>query len=109
MQANYGWNGWHVCFSNSLFLEFYSGHPDKLSNTYVYGCTHHQLEHHMSDLMAQLLNIFIEITQVCDESFFFKVRVVSYVFPYADFGKNTQKILARTVFTQNGEFMYGKG
>ena len=41
--------------------------------------------------------------------FFFKVSVVSYVFLYADFGKNTQKILAHTVFTQNGEFMNGKG
>jgi len=40
------------------------------------------------------------------KSFFFKVRVVSCVdiFLYADFGKNTQKILARAVFTQNGEF-----
>ena len=37
--------------------------------------------------------------------FFSKVRVVSYVFRYTDFGENTQKILART---QNEEFMYGK-
>jgi len=36
------------------------------------------------------------------------VSVVSYVFLYADFGKNTQTILARTVFTQNREFIYGK-
>jgi len=43
------------------------------------------------------------------KSFFFKVSVVSYVFLYADFGKNTQKIMARTIFTQNEEFMYGKG
>jgi len=35
--------------------------------------------------------------------------VFSYVLLYADFGENTQTILARTVFTQNGEFMYGKG
>ena len=34
------------------------------------------------------------------KSFFFKVRVVSCVFLYADFGENTQKILARTDFTQ---------
>jgi len=40
--------------------------------------------------------------------FFFKVSFVSYVFLYTDFGKNTQKILARTFLTQNGEFMYGK-
>ena len=32
--------------------------------------------------------------------FFFKVSVVSYVILYADFGKNTEKILAHTVFTQ---------
>jgi len=38
------------------------------------------------------------------------VSFVSYVLLYADFGKNTQQILSRTVFfTQNGEFMYGKG
>jgi len=43
------------------------------------------------------------------KSFVFKVSVISYVFLYADFGKNTKKLLARTVFTQNGEFMYGKG
>ena len=43
------------------------------------------------------------------QSFFFKVSFVSYVTLYADIGKNTQKILARAVFTQNGEFMYGKG
>jgi len=43
------------------------------------------------------------------KSFFFKVSFVSYVLLYADFGKNTQKFMARTVFTQNGEFMYGKG
>jgi len=42
------------------------------------------------------------------KSFFFKVSFVSYVFLYADFWKNTQEILAHTVFTQNGEFMYGK-
>jgi len=42
------------------------------------------------------------------KSFFFKVRVVSYVFRYADFGKNIQKILARAVLIQNGEFMYRK-
>ena len=50
-------------------------------------------------------------TQVDDEILFFKVSVVAYVFLYADFGRNTQKILARTVFTENGEFMYmnGKG
>jgi len=30
---------------------------------------------------------------------FFKVSVVSFVFLYADFGENTQKILARKVFT----------
>jgi len=35
------------------------------------------------------------------------VSVISYVLLYADFGKNTYKILACTVFTQNGEFMYG--
>ena len=40
------------------------------------------------------------VTQVCAEMSFFKVRVVSYVFWYADFRKNTQKILARAVFTQ---------
>jgi len=39
----------------------------------------------------------------------FTVSVVSCVFVYTDFVKNTQTILARTVFTQNGEFMYGKG
>jgi len=33
------------------------------------------------------------------KSFFFKVGVVSHVFLYADFRKNTQKILARKVFT----------
>ena len=33
-------------------------------------------------------------------NFFFKVRVVSYATRYADFGKNTHKILARTVFRQ---------
>jgi len=43
------------------------------------------------------------------KSFFFKVSVISCVFLYADFGENTQKILVRTVFTQNGEFLYGKG
>jgi len=43
------------------------------------------------------------------KSFFSKVSFVSYVFLYADFGKNIQKILARTVFTQIGEFLYGKG
>jgi len=32
------------------------------------------------------------------KSFFFKVGVVSCVFLYADFGKNTQTILARKVF-----------
>ena len=37
-------------------------------------------------------------------NFFFKVRVVSYVFRYADFGKNTQKIPACTVFTQIENF-----
>jgi len=37
-------------------------------------------------------------------NFFLKVRVVSYVFRYVDFGKNTQKILARTVFTQIKNF-----
>jgi len=37
------------------------------------------------------------------------VIFVSYVLLYADFGKNTQKVLARTVFTQNGEFTYEKG
>ena len=42
------------------------------------------------------------------KSFFFKVSFVSYLHLYADFGKNTLKILARTVFTQNKEFMYGK-
>ena len=42
------------------------------------------------------------------KSFFFKVRAVSYVFLYADFRKNTQKFW-HIVFTQNGEFMYGKG
>ena len=41
--------------------------------------------------------------------FFFKVSFVSYVFLYTDFGENTQKILAHTVFPQNGEFMHGKG
>jgi len=39
------------------------------------------------------------------KSFFFKVSV----FLYTDFRKNTQKILACRVFTQNGEFMYGNG
>jgi len=34
------------------------------------------------------------------KSFFFKVSVVSYVFLYIDFRKNTQEILARNVFTQ---------
>jgi len=43
------------------------------------------------------------------KSFFFKVSFVSYVFLYTDFGKNTQEILARTAFTQNGEFMNGTG
>jgi len=33
------------------------------------------------------------------KSFFFKVSVVSYVFLYADLGKNTHKMLARKVFT----------
>jgi len=33
------------------------------------------------------------------KSFFFKVSVVSCVFLYADFGKNTQNILAQKVFT----------
>jgi len=46
----------------------------------------------------------ILITQFCDEISFFQVRVVSYVFRYADFGENTQKILARTVFTQLENF-----
>src|SRR6218665_3956350 len=32
--------------------------------------------------------------------FFFKVSVVSYVFLYADFWKNTQTILAHTVLTE---------
>ena len=40
---------------------------------------------------------------------FFKMSFVSYVFLYTDFAENTQRILACTVFTQNGEFMYGKG
>jgi len=31
--------------------------------------------------------------------FFFKVSFISHVLLYADFGKNTQKILARKVFT----------
>jgi len=43
------------------------------------------------------------------KSFFFKVSFVSCVLLHTVFGKNTQKILARTVFTQNGEFMHGKG
>ena len=43
------------------------------------------------------------------KSFFFNVGVISYVLLYADIGKNTQKILTRTVFTQNGEFMYEEG
>jgi len=43
------------------------------------------------------------------KSFFFKVSFVSYVILYADVGKNTQKILARIVFTKNGEFLYGNG
>jgi len=43
------------------------------------------------------------------KSFFFKVSFVSDVLLYADFGKNTKKFLAHTDFTQNGEFMYGKG
>jgi len=33
------------------------------------------------------------------KSFFFKVSVVFYVFLYAAFGENTQKILAQKVFT----------
>jgi len=33
------------------------------------------------------------------KSFFFKVSLVSYVLLYADYGKNTQKILAQEVFT----------
>jgi len=37
-------------------------------------------------------------------TFFFKVRVVSYVFRYADFKRNTQKIMARTVFTHIKKF-----
>jgi len=43
------------------------------------------------------------------KSFFFEVSVVSYVFLYTNFGRNTRKILASSDFTQNGEFMYGKG
>jgi len=45
------------------------------------------------------------------KSFFFKLSFISYVglFLYTDFAENTQRILACTVFTQNGEFMYGKG
>ena len=46
---------------------------------------------------VQVKNTCQIITQVCDEFFFSKVRVVSYVFWYADFGKNTQRILARTL------------
>jgi len=37
-------------------------------------------------------------------NFLFKVRVVSYVFRYADFGKNTPKFLARKVFRQIENF-----
>ena len=37
------------------------------------------------------------------KSFFFKVSLVSYVFMYTDFRKNTQKILACTVFTHQVE------
>jgi len=38
-----------------------------------------------------LVSSAAHITGVCDDIFSFKVRVVSYVFRYADFGKNTQK------------------
>ena len=43
------------------------------------------------------------------KSFFFKVSVVSYVLLYSDFGKNTQKILACTVFTQKWRIYVWKG
>ena len=40
--------------------------------------------------------------------FFYKASFVSFVLLNADFGKNTQKILAHKAFTQKGEFMYGR-
>jgi len=43
------------------------------------------------------------------KSFFFKVSFISYVVLYTDSGKILKKILARTGFTQNEEYMYGKG
>ena len=45
-----------------------------------------------------------KITPVCDEIVFFEESVVSYVFRYADFGKNTKKILECTVFRQIENF-----
>jgi len=43
------------------------------------------------------------------KSFFFKVRFVCYAFLYTDFGKITQKMLARTIFYTKWRIYVWKG